>query len=167
MHQMQTDLALLRGALDLYILISRESGTGVQRESLCSATSDGADSLTEEQKIPRTQFAKPTTVRSLSCSTKGLVRIICIVVESTPGLALVQDIYDEVGKARQIRALVEGKLEVAQKYMLIGSTTEKNGPNGKELMLAASQILNVNSLDIKEYKQTLELEERVTRAMGR
>lgn len=91
----------------------------------------------------------------------------CIVVESTPGLALVQDIYDEVGKARQIRALVEGKLEVAQKYMLIGSLTEKNGPKGKELMFAASQALNINPLDIKEYKQALELEERITRAMAR
>ncbi|RDE13083.1 MAG: hypothetical protein C4K47_06855 [Candidatus Thorarchaeota archaeon] len=91
----------------------------------------------------------------------------CIVVESTPGLALVQDIYDDVGKARQIRALVEGKLEVAQKYMLIGSMTEKSGPNGKELMLSASQTLNINSLDIKEYKQAMELEERITRTMGR
>jgi hypothetical protein len=91
----------------------------------------------------------------------------CIVVESTPGLALVQDIYDEVGKARQIRALVEGKLEVAQKYILIGSVTEKNGPNGKELMVAASYALNVNSLDIKEYKQALELEEKTARSMGR
>jgi hypothetical protein len=95
------------------------------------------------------------------------VRIICIVVESTPGLALVQDIYDEVGKAKQIRALVEGNLEVAQKYILIGSMTEKNGPKGKELMLAASQTLNINSLDIKEFKEALELEERVSRAMGR
>jgi hypothetical protein len=91
----------------------------------------------------------------------------CIVVESTSGLALVQDIYDEVGKARQIKALVEGKLEVAQKYMLIGSLTEKSGPKGKELMFAASQALNINPLDIKEYKQALELEERITRAMAR
>jgi hypothetical protein len=167
MHQVQTDLALLWRALDLYILISRESKTGAQSIQLCSATSDGADGLTEEQRIPRTQPARLATVRSLSASTKGPVRIMCIVVESTPGLALVQDIYDEVGKTRQIRALVEGKLEVAQKYMLIGSVTEKNGPNGKELMIAASYALNVNSLDIKEYKQALELEERIARSMGR
>jgi hypothetical protein len=134
---------------------------------LCSATSDGADSLTEEQKIPRTQSARLATVRTLSANTKGPVRIMCIVVESTSGLALVQDIYDEVGKARQIKALVEGKLEVAQKYMLIGSLTEKSGPKGKELMFAASQALNINPLDIKEYKQALELEERITRAMAR
>jgi len=167
MHQMQADLALLWRALDLYILISRESKTGARSILLCQMIFDGADGLTEEQRNPRTPPARLVTVRSLSASFKGLVRVICIVVESSPGVALVQDIYDEVGKTRQIRVLVEGKLEVAQKYMLIGSLTEKTDPNGKELMLATSQALNINSLDIKEYKQALELEERITRAMGR
>jgi hypothetical protein len=34
-------------------------------------------------------------------------------------------------------------------------------------MVAASYALNVNSLDIKEYKQALELEEKTARSMGR
>jgi len=128
---------------------------------------DGADSLTEEQRFPRTQPARLVTIRSLSARTKGPVRIMCIVVDSRLGTALVQDIYDEVGKARQIKVSVEGLLEVAQRYMLIGDITEKRAPNGNELMLAVSLVFNINSLNLEEYKQALELEQKVSHTLSR
>ncbi len=112
------------------------------------------------------KHAEIKTVRSLSEKTEGSVRILCIVVEARPGVALVQDIYDEVGKAGTIKAIVEGTLNVAEKYILIGDVTQKESPNGNELMLAVSLAHNVNTLDIKLYKEVLELEGKVTHSLS-
>ena len=90
-----------------------------------------------------------------------------IVVEAQPGIALVQGILDDVDNAGSIWAIVEGTLEVAQKYILIGDVTEKKTQNDNELRLAVSLAYNIDSLDIALFKETLELEERVNQALSR
>lgn len=123
--------------------------------------------LTEEKKYPRRKPAKMVTVRSLSADTEGPVRIMGIVIESNPGVSLVQDIYDNVDDAAKIIVTVEGTLNVAEKYLLIGEVTEKTGDDGKELRLAAYLAYNINNLDTKLYKQTIEMEDEVVRALSR
>jgi hypothetical protein len=122
--------------------------------------------LTEE-KYPRAKPAKLVTVRSLSANTENPVKIMGIVVEAQPGIALLQDIFDDVDNAGSIWAIVEGTLEIAQKYILIGDVTEKKTSDGKELRLAVSLSYNIDSLDIALYKETLELEEKVNQALSR
>lgn len=129
---------------------------------------DGANSLTEERKFPRKKPAILTTVRSLSTETDGPVRIMAIVVESSPGVALVQDIYDDdVDKAGKIVVSVEGTLDVAEKYILLGDVTEKSDPKGKELRLAVSLAYNIKDLDVKLYKRVMEMDSTVVRALSR
>ncbi|NHJ13971.1 MAG: hypothetical protein EAX95_09855 [Candidatus Thorarchaeota archaeon] len=123
--------------------------------------------MTEEKKFPRTKPAKLSTVRGLSAETQGPVKIIGIVIESSPGMALIQDIFDDVDKAGKIIVTVEGTLNETEKYVLIGDITEKDGKKGKELRLAANLVYNVNDLDIKTYKEALELESEVVKALSR
>ena len=121
-----------------------------------------------EEKYPRAKPAKLITVRSLSADTENPVKIMGIVVEAQPGIALVQDILDDVDNAGSIWAIVEGMLEIAQKYILIGDVTEKKtSDDDKELRLAVSLSYNIDSLDIALYKETLELEEKVNQALSR
>jgi len=124
--------------------------------------------LTEEKKYPRAKPAKLTTVRSLSADTENPVKIMGIVVEAQPGIALVQDILDDdVDHAGSIWAIVEGTLEVTQKYILIGDITEKKSSDGNELRLAVSLSYGIESLDIALYKETLGLEEKVNQSLSR
>jgi hypothetical protein len=123
--------------------------------------------LTEEKKYPRAKPAKLVTVRSLSADTENPVKIMGIIVEAQPGIALVQGILDNVDDAGSIWAIVEGTFEVAQKYILIGDVTEKKTSEGNELRLAVSLSYNIDSLDIALYKETLELEEKVNQALSR
>ena len=90
-----------------------------------------------------------------------------IVVEAQPGIALVQGILDDVDNAGSIWTIVEGTLEVAQKYILIGDVTEKKTQDDNELRLAVSLAYNIDSLDIVLFKETLELEERVNQTLSR
>ena len=124
--------------------------------------------MTEEKKYPRAKPAKLTTVRSLSADTEGPVKIMGIVVEAQPGIALVQDILDDdVDHAGSIWAIVEGTLEVTQKYILIGDVTEKKASDGNELRLAVSLSYGIDSLDIALYKEALGLEEKVNQSLSR
>ena len=107
-------------------------------------------------------------MRSLSADTEGPVKIMGIVVEAQPGIALVQDILDDdVDHAGSIWAIVEGTLEVTQKYILIGDITEKKSSDGNELRLAVSLSYGIESLDIALYKETLGLEEKVNQSLSR
>ncbi len=117
--------------------------------------------LSEERTFPHRMAARLMRIRDLSADTKGPVRIVCIVVEAREGSALVQDLMDEVGRAATIEAVVEGTLEVAQKYILFGEVTEKRNGEEKKLILSVSLAHNVNTLDIKEFKRALELEAEV------
>jgi hypothetical protein len=120
--------------------------------------------LTEEKRTYRPRAAAVLhKIRDLSGDTPNPVRVMVIVVESVPGEALVQDILDEMGKQASLRATLEQTLEIAQKYILIGNLQVESGDEGKELRLLVSSVNNVNSLDIKLYKEVLELEERVNR----
>ena len=116
----------------------------------------------KERRFPRTEPSRLATIRSLKSDIKGLVRIFCIVVEAREGAALVQDIYDDIDKAGSIRVNVEGTLEVGQKYVLIGSISEKPTDDGTEFILTATLAHNVDSLDIKLYKEALSMESKVT-----
>jgi hypothetical protein len=120
-----------------------------------------------EKKYPRRKSAKMVTIRSLSADTEGPVRIMGIVIESNPGVSLVQDVYDNVEDAAKIIVTVEGTLKVDEKYLLVGEVTEKSGSDGKELRLAASLAYNINSLDTKLYKQAIEMEDEVLRALSK
>jgi len=124
--------------------------------------------LTEEKKYPRAKPAKLVTVRSLSADAENPIKIMGIVVEAQPGIALVQDILDDdVDNAGSIWAIVEGTLDVAQKYILIGDVTEKKASDGNELRLAVSLSYSIDSLDVALYKETLGLEEKVNQALSR
>lgn len=123
--------------------------------------------MTEEKKYPRRKPSRLSTIRSLSAETEGPIRILAIVIESSPGEALIQDIYDDVESADKIIVNVEGTLNVAEKYILVGEVTEKTGPDGKELRIAASIAYNVNELDITLYKQTIEMEDEIVQALTR
>ena len=90
-----------------------------------------------------------------------------IVVDASPGLAVIQDIYDEdVKKAGKIQVSIEGSLELSKKYLLIGEVTEKTTDTGKELRLNVSLAHDIDALDIALYKEVQDLEEKVTRAMS-
>jgi len=123
--------------------------------------------LAEEKSFTRRKPSKLTIIRNLSSKTSGPVRIMGIVVDASPGLAVVQDIYDEdVKKAGKIQVSVEGSLELSKKYLLIGEVTEKTTDAGKELRLNVSLAHDIDALDIALYKEVQDMEEKVTRAMS-
>lgn len=119
---------------------------------------------TEESKRRYRRHATLKRIKELSAETPGPVRIICIVVEAVEGAALVQDIMDAPGKQGSIRVNVEGQLVVAEKYMLIGDVKMIAGPERKELRFEVTSSFNINALDIKAYKEALELERRINQA---
>ncbi len=128
---------------------------------------DGVVKVTEEKSFPRREPSKLTTIRKLSSDTRGPVRIMGIVVDASPGLVVVQDIYDEdVKNAGKIQVSVEESLEVSKKYMFIGEVTEKTIDTGKELRLNASIAHNIDTLDIALYKEVRDMEGKVTRTMS-
>jgi hypothetical protein len=128
---------------------------------------NGVTKLTEEKSFPNRKPSKLTTIRNLSADTSGPVRIMGIVVDASPGIAVVQDIYDEdVKNARKIQVSVEEPLELSKKYLFIGEVTEKTTDDGKELRLNASIAHDIDTLDITIYKEVLDMEGKVTRTMS-
>lgn len=90
-----------------------------------------------------------------------------IVVDASPGLAVVQDIYDDdVKKAGKIQVSVEGSLELKKRYLFIGEVTEKTVDGGKELRLNALIAHDIDTLDIALYKEVQDMEGKVTRTMS-
>lgn len=126
----------------------------------------GAITLTEDKSYPRRKPSKLTTIRDLSPDTSGPVRIMGIVVDASPGLAVVQDIYDDVKKAAKIQVSIEESLEVSKKYLFIGEVTEKTTDDGKELRLNASIAHDIDTLDIALFKEVQDMEGKVTRTMS-
>lgn len=106
-------------------------------------------------------------MKSLTAKTESPVKIMGFVVESSPGMAVIQDIYDDVEKAGKIIVTVEGTLNETEKYILIGNVTEKKGAKGTELRLAVSLAYNINDLDIKTYKEALELDSEVVKSLSK
>ncbi|MFX1578955.1 MAG: hypothetical protein ACFFBJ_04860 [Promethearchaeota archaeon] len=123
--------------------------------------------MTEEKKFTPRKPSKLTTIRNLSADTSGPVRIMGIVVDSSPGLAVVQDIYDDdIKNAGKIQVSIEGSLELQKRYLFIGEITEKTTDGEKELRLNALIAHDIDSLDIALYKEVLNLEEKVTKTMS-
>jgi hypothetical protein len=123
--------------------------------------------LTEEKKFTRRKVSKLTTIRDISPSIDGPVRILGIVVDSSPGTALVQDLYDsEVDKAGSIWVSVEGTLELKKKYLIIGDVTTKTTEDEKQARLNATIVHDIDTLDIAMYKEILEMEDAVQKTMS-
>jgi len=116
--------------------------------------------LTQKQ-FSRRRPAKYYKVRELSKHTPNPVRIICIVVESRPGAALVQDICDEMGKQGTIRVTIDEELEVSERYILTGDVKENQENPDEDRRLIAFSAFKVTSLDINLFKDVLALGERV------
>ncbi|MHA1772335.1 MAG: hypothetical protein ACTSYL_06055 [Candidatus Thorarchaeota archaeon] len=114
-----------------------------------------------EKKFRTKPSAPLMTIRSLTPDIEGPVRILGLVIESMPGSAIVQDLYDDVEKAATISVLVEGELVPEHKYILIGEVIEKKDSNGGTLILNAHIVHDVNNLDVRRFKNTLDLEKQV------
>ena len=90
-----------------------------------------------------------------------------IVVDASPGLAVVQDIYDDdVKKAGKIQVIVEDLLELKKRYLFIGEVTEKIVDDGKELRLNASIAHDIDTLDVALFKEVRDMEGKVTKTMS-
>jgi hypothetical protein len=127
----------------------------------------GACDLTEEKKFIRKRPSRLTTIRDISPSVRGPVRIIGRVVDSQPGSALIQDLFaDDDKNAGSIWITVEGTLELKKKYLVIGEVTEKTDGDAKILWLNATLVHDIDTLDISLYKEILELEERVVKTLS-
>jgi len=123
--------------------------------------------LTEEKKFIRKKPSRLTAIREISHSSRGPVRVLGIVVDSSPGSALVQDLYDEdVKKAGSIWVSVEGTLQLKKKYLIIGELTEKTDGQSKIPWLNATLVHDIDALDIALYKEVLDLEGKVTKRMS-
>ncbi|MFW9961969.1 MAG: hypothetical protein ACFFCX_00190 [Candidatus Sifarchaeia archaeon] len=123
--------------------------------------------MTEEKIFPRRKPSKLKTIRNLTADTSGPVRIMGIVVDASPGLVVVQDIYDDdVENAEKIQVSIEGSLELSKKYLFIGEVTEKTTDKGKELRLNSTIAHDIESLDMILYKEVQDLEGKVTRTMS-
>ena len=64
-----------------------------------SYNTNGVRILAEEKSYPRRKTSKLMRIRDLSAKTGDPVRIMGIVVDSSPGSAVIQDIFDDVKKA--------------------------------------------------------------------
>lgn len=123
--------------------------------------------MTEEKKNLRNKASKLTTIRNISPSIDGPVRVLGIVVDSSLGTALIQDLYDsEVDKAGSIWVSVEGTLELKKKYLIIGEVTTKTSKDTKEARLNATIVHDIDNLDIEMYKEILEMEDEVQKTMS-
>jgi len=90
-----------------------------------------------------------------------------IVVDASPGFAVIQDIYDDdIKKAGKIQVSVEGSLELKKRYLFIGEVTEKTVDGEKELRLNASIAHDIDTLDVALYKEVQDMEGKVTRTMS-
>ena len=118
--------------------------------------------MTEEKKFIRKKPSRLTTIREISLESREPVRILGIVVDSSPGSALVQDLYD-AKKAGSIWITIEGTLEPKKKYLIIGEVTEKTDGDNKIPWLNATLAHDIDMLDIALYKEVLELEGKVTK----
>ena len=117
--------------------------------------------MAEDKKFLRKRAAHLTTIRELA-DKKSPVRVLGIVVDSQPGAALIQDIYDDdISKAEKIWVTVEGTLEAQRKYLIIGEITEKTDGDKKEHRINATIVHPIDDLDLGQYKEILELEDKV------
>ncbi len=123
--------------------------------------------MAEEKKSIRKKASKLTTIRDISPEIDGPVRVLGIVVDASPGTALIQDLNDsEVDKAGSIWVSVEGTLELKKKYLIIGDVTTKTTKKKKEARLNATVVHDIDQLDIGMYKEILEMEDEVQKTMS-
>ncbi|MHA1575957.1 MAG: hypothetical protein ACTSU3_01215 [Candidatus Thorarchaeota archaeon] len=116
--------------------------------------------MTEEKKYPRKRFAPLKTIDSLTKGTRNPVKILCFVVQSQTGAALVQDIF---GEQKSMKVSIElESLSESEKYMLIGNVQEEEN----ELRLNVISAYNVDSLDIGLYKEVMKLEDKIYQAIS-
>ncbi|MBN2229851.1 MAG: hypothetical protein JW779_09685 [Candidatus Thorarchaeota archaeon] len=123
--------------------------------------------MTEEKKFTRKKPSRLIKIRDISPSTDGPIRILGTVIDSSPGAALVQDLFDEDRKkAGSIWITIEGTLEVKKKYLIIGELTEKTDGEIKIPWLNATLAHDIDTLDLNLYKEILALEDKVVKTMS-
>jgi hypothetical protein len=123
--------------------------------------------LAEEKKAIRKKASKLNTIRNISPSIEDPVRVLGIVVDASPGAALIQDIFDsDVDNAGSIWVSVEGTLELKKKYLIIGDVTTKTSKDTKEARLNATIVHDIDQLDIELYKEIIEMEDEVKKTMS-
>lgn len=123
--------------------------------------------MAEEKKAIRKKASKLTTIRNISPSIEEPVRVLGIVVDASPGAALIQDLFDsDVDNAGSIWVSVEGTLELKKKYLIIGDVTTKTSKDTKEARLNATIVYDIDQLDIELYKEILGMEDEVKKTMS-
>jgi len=127
----------------------------------------GVCDLAEEKKTIRKKASKLTIIRNISPSIEEPVRVLGIVVDASPGAALIQDLFDsDVDNAGSIWVSVEGTLKLQKKYLIIGDVTTKTSKDTKEARLNATIVHDIDQLDIELYKGILEMEDEVKKTMS-
>ncbi|TFF95399.1 hypothetical protein EU546_03320 [Candidatus Thorarchaeota archaeon] len=104
-------------------------------------------------------------IRELDSEMNEPARILGIVVDNVSGIALVQDIYDDVKDAEKIWVSFEDELEMEKKYILIGDVTQDTVDDEKRLVLNATIAFGIDELDIDLYREAVEMERSVIDAM--
>jgi hypothetical protein len=122
--------------------------------------------LSEERSYQKPQPAKLTKVHELGPDTQNPVRVLGIVVDSTDGMFLIQDIYDDAEDTQKsIWVSCDQALEVEKKYLLIGNVLSETLDDEKRMRLDATIALNVEGLDVLTYREAVEMESEVIKAV--
>ena len=122
--------------------------------------------LSEERSYQKPQPARLTKVHELGPDTQNPVRVLGIVVDSTDGMFLIQDIYDDAEDTQKsIWVSCDQALEVEKKYLLIGNVLSETLDDEKRMRLDATIALNVEGLDVLTYREAVEMESEVIKAV--
>jgi hypothetical protein len=122
--------------------------------------------LSEERSYQKPQPAKLTKVHELGPDTQNPVRVLGIVVDSTDGMFLIQDIYDDAEDTQKsIWVSCDQALDVEKKYLLIGNVLSETLDDEKRMRLDATIALNVEGLDVLTYREAVEMESEVIKAV--
>lgn len=105
-------------------------------------------------------------MHELGPDTQNPVRVLGIVVDSTDGMFLIQDIYDDAEDTQKsIWVSCDQALEVEKKYLLIGNVLSETLDDEKRMRLDATIALNVEGLDVLTYREAVEMESEVIKAV--
>jgi hypothetical protein len=122
--------------------------------------------LSEERSYQKPQPARLTKVHEIGPDTQNPIRILGIVVDSVDGMFLIQDIFDDAEDAQKnIWVSCDQALEVEKKYLLIGSVLSESLDDEKGKRLDATIALDIEGLDILTYREAVEMESDVIRAV--
>lgn len=123
--------------------------------------------LTEERSYQRRKAGKLVRIRELNSDEEGPIRILGIVVDIQSDAYLVQDIYDEVVDDReQIWVRSNTELEQGKRYLIIGRLIHESLEESEGLEMTADVAFGIDGLNVNLYRNAMELEGDVLRALG-